>query len=296
MNEEIEIRKILLPVEFSERSRGAARYAEALASRFHAELVVLHVVPPPYLLYGGAGEGTAYAALPEVIADRTAAAKARLDAFVAQIPEGIRARPVLLEGDAAGAIVDFAHAERCDMVVMSTHGYGPFRRFLIGSVTAKVLHDVDCPVWTGPHLEAAPEWRDVQWRRIACALDLGPRSREVLAWAARMARQCGAALSLVHAVPGSTAALGGLTFDPEWGAELARMAREQMAQLQEGMPVCGDMHIETGDAAAAVSRAVEELGADLLVIGRSLHSGVMGRLRANAYAIIRESPCPVVSI
>ncbi len=296
MNEDIEIRKVLLPVDFSERSRGAARYAEALASRFHAELVVLHVVPPPYLLYGGTGEATAYSSLPDIIADRMAAAKARLDAFAAGIPDGIRARRVLLEGDAAGAIVDFAHAERCDVIVMPTHGYGPFRRFLIGSVTAKVLHDVDCPVWTGPHLENAPEWRAVEWRRIACALDLGPRSGEVLAWAARMARHSGAELALVHAVPASTASLGGLMFDPQAGAELAQDARERMAQLQEGLSVCGGIHVERGDPAAAVSQAAASLSADLLVIGRSLQGGVLGRLRANAYAIIRESPCPVVSI
>ena len=51
-------------------------------------------------------------------------------------------------------IVELAHESPDQTVIlMPTHGYGPFRRFILGSNTAKVLHDADCPVWTGVHLE-----------------------------------------------------------------------------------------------------------------------------------------------
>jgi hypothetical protein len=67
----------------------------------------------------------------------------------------------LAESDAARAcyvkrIVEFAHNNNITLIAMPTHGYGLFRRFLLGSVTAKVLHDADCPIWTGVHMEAAP--------------------------------------------------------------------------------------------------------------------------------------------
>jgi hypothetical protein len=52
--------------------------------------------------------------------------------------------------------------------MMSTHGYGAFYRFLLGSVTAKVLHEIQCPVWTGAHLEEAPA-REFSIRRVLCS-------------------------------------------------------------------------------------------------------------------------------
>jgi len=282
MNEPLCISRILLPVEFSERCRGAARYAEALACRFHAELVLLHVVAPPYCVYGGAGEVSAYCSLTDMLAERMAQGQAQLDAFAGEAPADLPIRRELLEGDPARNIVDFAHFERFDLIVMPTHGYGPFRRFLIGSVTAKVLHDVDCPVWTGPHLEGAPEWKEVRFRKIACAVDLGPHSRTVLEWAGAMTRACGAELAIVHAV-GEMATPDG-------------SVRESVLGLADELGLSAAVHVEMGETPAAVTRAAGQLGADLLVIGRSVHPGVLGRLRANAYAIIRESPCPVVSI
>ena len=54
--------------------------------------------------------------------------------------------------------------------------------------------------------------------------------------------------------------------------------------------------IETGDPPAMICSAAGRLSADVLVIGRGSAAGVFGRLRANAYGIIRQSPCPVVSV
>jgi nucleotide-binding universal stress UspA family protein len=54
--------------------------------------------------------------------------------------------------------------------------------------------------------------------------------------------------------------------------------------------------LECGDAPEVVCSAAQQTGADLLVIGRGSAAGVFGRLRANAYSIIRMSPCPVVSV
>jgi nucleotide-binding universal stress UspA family protein len=296
MSESAMVSKILLPVDFSDRCRGAARYAEALACRFHAGIVILHVVAPPYAVYGGAGEASGYYAIADVLAERLNMAQAQMDLFVKELAQDLPIRTELMEGDPARVLVEYAHTGNIDLIVMPTHGYGPFRRFLIGSVTAKVLHDVDIPVWTGPHLEQAPEWESLAWRRVACAIDLGSHSAAVLRWAACMARGCGAALVIIHAIPSSAAGAGGLTFDPDWRVDLAHDARSRIAQLQGELGIQAEIHIEVGDPASAVTRAAACVGADLMVIGRSVSGGVLGRLRANAYAIIRESPCPVVSV
>ena len=70
--------------------------------------------------------------------------------------------------------------EQMDLIVMPTHGYGPFRRFILGSVTAKVLHDADCPVMTGVHLEEAPPIDTIAFRHVLVAVDLGPQSAPAL--------------------------------------------------------------------------------------------------------------------
>jgi nucleotide-binding universal stress UspA family protein len=289
------VSRILLPVEFSERCRGAARYAEALAGRFRAEIVVFHVVPPPYAIYGGAGEVSAYSAINDILAERISFAQDQLNAFVREMTPDLPVRTELREGDPSRAIVEYAHAEKFDLIVMPTHGYGPFRRFLIGSVTAKVLHDVDTPVWTGPHLDQAPACEAVTWKRIGCAIDLGTHSTAVLRWAGAMAEASGAGLTIVHTIPTSVEKAGVMSFDPDLGADIANDARSRIAELQNDLGIPAEVRIEVGDPATALSRACDSVNADLLVIGRST-KGVLGRLRANSYAIIRESPCPVVSV
>jgi nucleotide-binding universal stress UspA family protein len=67
-------------------------------------------------------------------------------------------------------------------------------------------------------------------------------------------------------------------------------------KLQENVGTKAEAFIDSGDAPSVVCRLAEEHKADLLVIGRGSASGIFGRLRANAYSIIRQSSCPVVSV
>ena len=285
--------RILFPVAFSERCRGAARYAGALSCHFHAELVLLHVVAPPPSVFGGP-EAVAYPAdLFDGMLDKS---KTDLEAFPSEELQGLNVTRVVLEGDPARTIIQYAHAERFDLIVMPTHGYGPFRRFLLGSVTAKVLHDADCPVWTGPHMEQAPARESLSLRHIVCAVDLGPQSQAIVDWAVGMADEFKSDVAFVHAIPSSLAGMGDVYLDSQWCVRVASAARERILCLQEAAGSKGEIYIEEGDAPFAVSEAARRLHADLLVIGRGSDSGLVGRLRANAYAILRESPCAVVSI
>jgi nucleotide-binding universal stress UspA family protein len=228
----------------------------------------------------------------ELVEHRTAA----LEEFPCEVPDGCSVRRVVLEGDPAQVIVGYAASEDCDMVVMPTHGYGPFRRFLLGSVTAKVLHDAICPVWTGPHMEAAPEYGHMEFRRMICALDLGPHSRDVLCYAGQMAAALEATLSVVHAIPASATRLGGFYFDPDWRIQLTSRARQRMQFLLEDVGLHAEIVIESGEAPLVVRTAAEEARAHVLVIGRGSTPRAHGHLPTNSYAIVRESPCAVVAM
>jgi nucleotide-binding universal stress UspA family protein len=275
--------KILLPVDFSERCLGAARYARALAGRFGSEITLLHVLEPvryefSTLEFGGT-------VMNDLLANRHEQARQQLELFLAAELAGARVQRVLLDGDPAQKIVQHAHSEHADLIVVSTHGYGPFRRFILGSVTAKVLHDADCPVLTGVHMEAAPAAASIAFRTILCAVDLGPQSGRALEWASRMAGEFGARLIVVHAVPAL-----------EVTAQLAAAAKDELARLGKELAPQREVVLEGGDPPSVVCRTAERFSADLLVIGRGSAAGIFGRLRTNAYAIIRQSPCPVVSV
>jgi len=287
------IQRILAPVDFSQRSIGAARYAEALAERFGADVILLHVLPPPHYEFSSMEVGGSV--LTELFEARTAQVKAELDAFARRELPRLEAQRVLLEGDPARRIVEYAHNEKVDLIVMPTHGYGPFRRFILGSVTAKILHDADCPVWTGVHLEEAPEVEQIGFRTVLAAVDLGPQSERALAWAAAFASAVGARLVLCH-VTLSIEGRAGEYFDPDWRDHLAAEAMAEIKKLLEKVPAQPEIIIESGDPPRTVCSLAQQVGADVLVIGRGSAAGVFGRLRTNAYSIIRQSPCPVVSV
>jgi nucleotide-binding universal stress UspA family protein len=286
-------RKIVLPVDFSERSTGGAHYARALATRFGSGVRALHVLPPFSYAFGGlegAGVDTR-----EFFEAAEARAKRELADFIAAELAGVAAEPMVLDGDPAHRIVEYAHAENADLIVLPTHGYGPFRRLLLGSVTAKVLHDAGCPVWTGAHMAEAPAAGDIRIGKILCALDLGPLSRDVFCWARRLAEALEAKLSVLHVTPTLDVAQARY-FDPDWRIIIENQAREDLEKLNQNLGANAEVIVESGQTAAAVREVAERSQADLVVIGRGAITGTLGRLRANAYAIIREAPCPVISV
>ena len=275
--------KILLPVDFSERSPGAGRYARILASEFGASVTALHVLAPPHYEFGALEIGGSM--LSDLYANRASQTAKDLDFFVAGELQEIPVKSVVLEGDPARTIVDYAHGEKMDLIVMPTHGYGPFRRFILGSTTAKVLHDADCPVWTGVHMEETPAAEAIHFRHIVCAIDMGPQSCRALEWAAAMQARLGARLTVLHA----TTAL-----EPDPAVE--QSIRVEIDGLQKRLGTAAEVVLAGGDPPKVVCSEAERLGADLLVIGRGSAGGVFGRLRTNAYAIIRGSASPVVSV
>ena len=282
----MKLTKILLPVDFSEQGDGAAQQAAALARHFHAALILLHVNPiqvpavtAPRDFSGPIDTGW--------ITALEAQGRKELDTYHQTDLAGIDVRKIVVTGDPAASIVDFAHREKPDLIVMPTHGYGPFRRFLLGSVAAKILHDVDSPVWTGAHLQkgSQPMWKRIG--RVICAIDL--RTAEaVLPWARDFSSEFKAELIVVHAVH---------ELEPESSLAIsAAQAHEYIQCLQRKLSAAGEILIEEGNPAQVVQAAANRRNVDLVVIGRSPREGALGRLRTNAYSIVRDAPCPVVSV
>ncbi len=268
----LNIRKILLPVDFPDPSLSVVHQAATLAHHFHSEIVMLHVV--------------------NVLAAAVGWSQEKLDQSLGAELEGLAIQRVLVEGDPAKVIVQTAGAEQADLIMMPSHGY-TFNQFLLGSVTAKVLHGTACPVWTDAHVEESPV-QEFAIRNVLCAVDFSPRCHKAVSWAAQMAAEFGARLTLVHV----TASVelwgpGGDYVDPEWKELLVGGASRYLAELQQEMGIRADVFIGSGDVPRVLSEAAKQTNADLLVTGCYPYGG---HLRTHGYAIICAVPIPVLSV
>jgi len=289
----IAFRHILFPVDFSARSAAAASAAKAMAKRFGAELTVLHVVDLP----------AAGIAPPEAAAWATLVGAERLReqggialrSFVSREFQGHEfqdLKEVSAEGDPATVIVDYARENGADLIMLPTSGLGPFRRLLLGSVTAKVLHDTTVPVWTGVHAAEIAAHPAGEWKRALCAVEDHSRDLPVLRWAAELASEQKLELRLVHAVRGPE----DCEDNPNFRAFLFDTARERIEKLQTEAGTKFDVCFQLGDPGSVVHRAAYGYSADIVIIGRGVLQKAFGRLRSGAYQIIREAPCPVISV
>lgn len=286
----IEFRKLLVPYDFSDAAGHAVRYACDFAAQFDAQVTILYVLPP--IAYEFAMTEPTGERLKQVNDQRMTNARKALNACFADLsaPGGIRFD--VIEGDPANEIIGAANSSHYDAVIMSTLGAGAFRRwFIIGSVTAKVLHASEQPVITSAHFEQ--HHSPLEIKRMLCAVDLGPQSSRVLCWAAQAAQRFDAQLSVAHAAPPLDDAT---IVEEEWRNNASKRLAERVDELKRGLRVNGDTLIEFAHPAHAISGLARETNADLVVLGRGASQGLIGRLRANAYDIIRHCECPVISV
>lgn len=279
---------ILFPMDFSERSAGAVRFVAEMARR-HSSKVTLIAVARPYF-FGGLEAGPVID--PQCILNDV---KSDLDrAFPTDFP-GLTVERVAMLGEPAQEITDFIAGNNVDLVMMPTHGYGPFRQLLLGSVTAKVLHDCHVPVWTAVHTSESQNLEHLGLRRVLCAVDANPCSVDLMRWAARLCKTLGAALRLVHAVPGIEG-WPERQMDQEFEQTLRENARHNIQNLERSADISVPICVGAGTVPDVVRQEALQHGSDLVVIGRGALQETLGRLRTHSYGIIRSAPCPVISV
>lgn len=283
---------ILFPVDFSARSHAAVPHVRAMADHFGATVTLLHVVEGP-AAWAAANDGGYFVEfdLPRLMKE----ADDRLAAFAAvDFPTGAVTRMVE-QGDPGSSVAELAKAWHTDLIMMPTHGRGVFRSALLGSVTAKVLHDAHCAVWTGAHLEDAELPSHTSINTVMCALDLEDGSLDLLKGTAHFADSWKANGFIVHSVPGADTRPA-MYFDQPLEAFLKDNARKGIARLQKDAGTAFGVCLEVGNVSDVVHDAATHHNTDLVVIGRGTINRFAGRLRTHAYGIIRDAGCPVLSL
>lgn len=280
------IRQILCPVDFSAHSARALQHALAYAACFGARVSVLHVHGSADLLR---------------FADRDRLA-GELRAFVVGVvaPDSDVEWRLEEASDVRRAILSRACASRADLVVMGTHGRSGFERLLLGSVAERVMRTSSMPVLVVPPNAPAPTLGEWRCSRIVCATDFSSGSSAALSYAAHMAYQTGAALTVAHIVELPDQFEDDVPVDLT-PYRLARFERARtaltaaMAELPPG--VHGDPLLLAGRAGREILRLASEQLADVIVMG--VHGrGAVDRMVFGSVTehVVRRAVTPLLSV
>jgi nucleotide-binding universal stress UspA family protein len=298
----IEIRRILCPTDLSEVAGNAFEQAVALARVHGAEVELANVHEP--LLPGPTGPATypPWAALDPELRGRLQSA---LEAVAAPASElGVPVRVTVYEGRVVAEIVERALRWPADLVVMGTHGRGGFQRWVLGSVTEKILRQAPCPVLVVPPAARAAAASGVPFRQLLCAVDFSPASLAALRYAAKLQEEPGVELTVLHVVewqfedePG--ARLAG--FDvPEFRRYLEKDARERLDRtLHDDLGERRGLRAQVGGGRSwrEILKAAEESHADLVVMGvRGRNPVDLVLFGSTTQHVVRGAGCPVLVV
>ena len=291
------IRRILFPIAFSEAVAVMAPSVREMAERFNAAVTVLHAInlapeyisgPAPNTPCGSKEEPTFFSpALQELRSQQ----KRRFEEFSRAHFSGIPYTERIEDGDPAATIEWVAKCEDTDLIMMPTRGLGRFRSLLLGSVTSKVLHDIACPVWTNVHKPEPAADLPVGYGSILCAVGVNSDEDHVFNAASLFGCTCGTRVCLVHVQSPSDKQ----DRDSTAQSFKCRFDRACIASGR-GIAVDASVRILDGEIPESICRTALDEGADLLIVGRGHARERFARAWSHLYAIIRESPCPVLSV
>jgi nucleotide-binding universal stress UspA family protein len=285
------IRKILLPVDIPNASFPVIHQAAALAHRFQSEIVMLHVTS---LLSQSRGVPASGPELQrwDMLAEVISEAQKSKDSSLGSELQGLPIQKVVVKGGAAEEIVETAQEQKADLIMMPSGGH-LFEEFLMGGAVTKAPQENECPVWTGQYVSPDPE-KPFAIRNILCAVEFDPRDPKTVSWAAYLAQEFGAKLTLAHVTDSVEFwGPGGAYVNQKWKNALLTDATRQMARLQQRMKTQAAVFIGSGDVRQVLAQAVKATKADLLVTGSRPYGG---NFRTHGYAIISAVSIPVLSV
>lgn len=282
-------RSILFPVDYSQPCRTVVPYVKEMVRRFDAQLALVHAYGPEALAFSQLAITD-----PDLPEQAHLHERMRLREFALEMFPGQHVEVFTALGEAGAAIDKVVQHHGADLVMMATHGRGPVRRFLLGSVTAKALHDLGAAVWTGVGTHLAEHPSRISYKSVLCAVDEGEEAEAVVRAAAEFAGVFGAQLSLVHVVEMPPATLE-VDFTP-YRQEVLDSADVKLRELMANVGLNVPHVVVNSTVAEGVRQEALRRQADLIVTGRGRAQASFSRLWSRLYPIVRESPCPVLSI
>lgn len=288
---------VLCPVDFSDASRGALRYARAITQHFGSRLVILAVEDP--LLTEAVDLGTGVVWDPETtrhelahFASRTLHGNPLKDADVQYL---------VSVGKPAKQILHTAQEEACDLIVMSTHGLTGMRKLFFGSTTERVLRETTIPVLATPPTDEGPDDLDDIRNvvgRILVPVDLTEASMRQIQIARGLAEALRVPFIATHVVEPVRSPLAAKLHLPSIELERRTRAEDALNELLATVP--RQLHPEAlvayGDPAEEIAKIARDRRAGLLVVG--LHGSPMlgPRMGSVTYRVLCLAPVLVLAL
>jgi nucleotide-binding universal stress UspA family protein len=285
-------RRILFPVDYSDANVAIVPFVNEMTERFQAHLQLVRACAPE--VFYAAEFGWQIAAASPTAEELLHTETERLNTFAREHFKKLSPEIIVRSGHAVGVIEEIVRSQGTDLIMLPTHGRGLFRRLLLGSVTTRLIHDLSCSVWTGCHLDPASVQAHTPYKHILCCVEPGMESAHIVKAAERMAVSYGASLALVSAIEWPT---DNPAIDPgNYWDRIRDDAESALSHYARALPIPATTHLVFGPIAHVLRDAAVQQSADLLVVGRGESQSPLSGVLSNLYAIVRESPCPVLSV
>jgi nucleotide-binding universal stress UspA family protein len=288
---------ILCPIDFSDASAGALRYAAAIAAHFATRLIVLSVEDP--LLTEALDLDSGITWSPEDCRREMEHFAAKT--FGAESPTLAILEYEVAVGKPAAEILRVARERSCDLIVISTHGLTGMRKLFFGSTTERVLRETTRPVLVTPPVDHGPVRLEDAKRligRIVVPVDLSPASLHQTRVARGLAEALGVPIILVHVIEPLKTRLAARLHVAGIDADRRAVADDGLTELLATVPA--RLHPEAlvayGDPAEELAKVARDRRAGLVVMG--LHGSPLLGLRMGSvtYRMLCLFPALVLAV
>ena len=284
----IAFHNILMATDFSKCSDRALGYAIGIAHRYGATLHLFHWFDPTaYQLVG-----------PDAVqAAREAAWRdiQQLDTelIVKGLLRNIQDKLLVADGELSETLPRIVSERTIDLVVISTHGRTGWKKLILGSVAETIFRQAACPVLTiGPNVTRS-RVKDAGPRDILFPTDFSLQYEAAERYAFSLAKKYGSRLTLLHVLEHAPENI----LDERDRLLQTKARLRGLADLREAAMDSTDCLVKSGPPADAILRTAVQKLADLIVLGIRSRQGLSDRLMwPNAYRVVCESSCPVLSV
>lgn len=282
---------ILVCTDLSEASEFALHEALRWSAALRATLHIVHVVEPPVAADAVDITVSAHGQLAHraLLAIETAITRAR-------VPDAVLGERWIRLGDPRDTILNVASQLGVELIALGTHGRTTVRRILLGSVAEQIARNAERPVLLSR--AGAPGRAVPHERSLLAAVDLQPSSVDTLAYAFELANALGLHAHAMHAyapllVPG--AAYAELSPHDDVHHSVLRQLGALVEPWRASSNV-GKCIAAAGDPRWAIADTAEQLGSDLIVVGRNPPSLAQLALGEVHSAVLSRAPCSVLVV
>ena len=281
MTKKFQIRKILIPFDFSETAELAIEHAVFMAKLHKADIILLHIIES----YSFASAITsAFGKSQSEFEDKIeSTAKDKLQQLTEKLhhDSGMKVTHITEKGKIYKRIISIAEENQADIIIMGTHGVSGFQDFLVGSNTYRVVISAPCPV-----ISVQAHSRKIGFKDIVLPIDNSHSSRQKVKYAVEIAKHYN---SIIHIAGMMTMS------DVDLQRRFEVKVHQVQAYLEEHEVVHTVKVFKTDNSPTTTMNYASQINADLLIIMTEQEgSGIfMGNY---AQQIINQSKIPVMNI